>query len=420
MPATASRRAADRTRPGARHAPGAARATGTARAASWSPTRGGAEQPVQRRRWRRSHDVPADGDVARRRPPGVGDYRVAAATTTRRRRARQRPAHSATSTRHADQAAVVVEVLLIALGSARRGGRRHACSSAASCARCARWPPPPTTSPGMPLASGEVDLDERVARAPHRRGHRGRPGGPALNTLLDHVETLARGAAPQRAAGAPVRRRRLPRAAHAAVDDPRLRRAVPPYAGRPGALSNAMTKVETETDRMSRLVEDMLLLARLDSGRPLERDEVDLTRLLLEAVADARVVDSRAPVAARPARRAGHGHRRRAAAAPAGHQPARQRPPPHAARHHRHRVGRAPATARRGRGARRRPRPPAGLAGARLRAVHPRRHLPHPVLRRRRPRPLPGRRDRPGPRRHRVGALASPATPRSGSACPSA
>jgi light-regulated signal transduction histidine kinase (bacteriophytochrome) len=41
---------------------------------------------------------------------------------------------------------------------------------------------------------------------------------------------------------------------------------------------------------MTALVED-LLLARLDSGRPLEREPVDLSRLLLEAVIDARVVD---------------------------------------------------------------------------------------------------------------------------------
>ena len=41
---------------------------------------------------------------------------------------------------------------------------------------------------------------------------------------------------------------------------------------------------------MTSLVEDMLLLARLDAGRPLEREPVDLTRLLLEAVSDARVL----------------------------------------------------------------------------------------------------------------------------------
>ena len=41
---------------------------------------------------------------------------------------------------------------------------------------------------------------------------------------------------------------------------------------------------------MTALVEDLLLLARLDSGRPLEREDVDLTRLLVEAVSDARVL----------------------------------------------------------------------------------------------------------------------------------
>ena len=41
---------------------------------------------------------------------------------------------------------------------------------------------------------------------------------------------------------------------------------------------------------MTALVEDLLLLARLDSGRPLDREPVDLTRLLLEAVSDARVL----------------------------------------------------------------------------------------------------------------------------------
>ena len=41
---------------------------------------------------------------------------------------------------------------------------------------------------------------------------------------------------------------------------------------------------------MTTLVEDLLLLARLDSGRPMRREPVDLTRLLVEAVSDARVL----------------------------------------------------------------------------------------------------------------------------------
>ena len=46
----------------------------------------------------------------------------------------------------------------------------------------------------------------------------------------------------------------------------------------PDDVAHAMSRVESETERMTQLVEDMLLLARLDAGRPLERDAVDLSQ----------------------------------------------------------------------------------------------------------------------------------------------
>jgi two-component system OmpR family sensor kinase len=48
-----------------------------------------------------------------------------------------------------------------------------------------------------------------------------------------------------------------------------------------------MRRVESEASRMTVLVEDLLLLARLDSGRPLVRGPVDLSRLVIDAVSDA-------------------------------------------------------------------------------------------------------------------------------------
>ena len=63
-------------------------------------------------------------------------------------------------------------------------------------------------------------------------------------------------------------------------------------------LDQAMARIGTESRRMAALVEDMLLLARLDQGRPLRRDRVDLSDLASDAVADERAIEPRRPVVA--------------------------------------------------------------------------------------------------------------------------
>ena len=55
----------------------------------------------------------------------------------------------------------------------------------------------------------------------------------------------------------------------------------------PANVSHAIGRVESEALRMQGLVEDLLLLARLDSGRPLEREPVDVTLLAMDVVSDA-------------------------------------------------------------------------------------------------------------------------------------
>jgi two-component system OmpR family sensor kinase len=67
-------------------------------------------------------------------------------------------------------------------------------------------------------------------------------------------------------------------------------------ADRPEDLAKAMRRIEEEADRMGSLVDDMLLLARLDQGRPLERRPVDLTRITRDAVDDARAVAPNRPI----------------------------------------------------------------------------------------------------------------------------
>jgi two-component system, OmpR family, sensor kinase len=65
---------------------------------------------------------------------------------------------------------------------------------------------------------------------------------------------------------------------------------------RPQDLARSMSGISRESERMSLLVEDLLLLARLDEGRPLAKEPVDLAQVVAEAVDAARVVDYESPI----------------------------------------------------------------------------------------------------------------------------
>ncbi|MFC5177930.1 sensor histidine kinase [Nocardioides taihuensis] len=142
----------------------------------------------------------------------------------------------------------------------------------------------------LPLGSGEVDLAPRVPeRLTDERTEVGQVGA-ALNTMLAHVETSldARHRSEQQVrqfVADASHELRTPLATIAGYTE--LARRRPDDAA---AAETALAKVDEESARMTRLVEDLLLLARLDAAQPLHREPVDLTRLLLEAVSDARVV----------------------------------------------------------------------------------------------------------------------------------
>ncbi|NPC97479.1 cell wall metabolism sensor histidine kinase WalK [Nocardioides sp. zg-DK7169] len=142
----------------------------------------------------------------------------------------------------------------------------------------------------LPLASGDVDLSTRVpARLTDDRTEVGQVGA-ALNTLLAHVGSAlaARHRSEQQVrqfVADASHELRTPLATIAGYTELARRRPDDPEATR-----TALAKVEEESGRMTSLVEDLLLLARLDAGRPLESEPVDLTLLLLEAVSDARVL----------------------------------------------------------------------------------------------------------------------------------
>jgi two-component system, OmpR family, sensor kinase len=139
----------------------------------------------------------------------------------------------------------------------------------------------------LSLGSGEVALDVRVPDD-DPVSEVGRVGA-SLNRMLRHVED----ALAQRHA---VEGRLREFAADAGHE---LRTPVSTIRGHaelalrrpeamPDEVRHALTRIEAESRRMGSVVDDLLLLARLDAGRPLEREEVDLTRLALDAVDDAR------------------------------------------------------------------------------------------------------------------------------------
>lgn len=65
---------------------------------------------------------------------------------------------------------------------------------------------------------------------------------------------------------------------------------------RPDDLNRVMTGIRSETGRMSHLVEELLLLARLDEGRAIERQPVELVSLASEAIAAAAAISTDWPV----------------------------------------------------------------------------------------------------------------------------
>ncbi|MEU2374394.1 HAMP domain-containing sensor histidine kinase [Streptomyces misionensis] len=141
----------------------------------------------------------------------------------------------------------------------------------------------------LPLHTGEVNLSERVPDAecdPHTEVGQ---VGAALNRMLDHVH----GALQARQRSETRVRQFVADAGH------ELRTPLASIRGyaeltrrgheRVGPETrHALGRIESEAGRMTLLVEDLLLLARLDAGRPLEFGRTDLVPLVVDTVSDAR------------------------------------------------------------------------------------------------------------------------------------
>ncbi|MGO9456462.1 MAG: sensor histidine kinase [Acidimicrobiales bacterium] len=173
--------------------------------------------------------------------------------------------------------AVVAALCILALWTVRRGLR----------------PLDEMTRTAGAIASG--DLTRRV-EAEDESTEVGRLG-TALNSMLTQIET----AFEQKSASEERLRQFVADASH------ELRTPLTSIRGysellRKGVFADgesrdrALGRIEHEAGRMGGLVDDLLLLARLDQGRPLERTPVDLHRICRDAVDDARAAEPGRPV----------------------------------------------------------------------------------------------------------------------------
>lgn len=145
----------------------------------------------------------------------------------------------------------------------------------------------------LPLDRGDATLPVRVAESDSNSRTEVGQLGAAVNRMLEHIATAL---ATRQDSETRVRQfvadasheLRTPLAAIRGYTELAQRIPVADSADAQ-ALTHALSRVQSETERMTQLVEDLLLLARLDSGRPLEHEPVDLSRLAVDALSDAHV-----------------------------------------------------------------------------------------------------------------------------------
>lgn len=142
----------------------------------------------------------------------------------------------------------------------------------------------------LPLDAGEVALAVRVPPSAAHPGTEVGNVGHALNRMLDNVS----GALQARQESEMKVRQFVADASH------ELRTPLTAIRGYTDMLkmteslspqgTESLGRVESQSLRMSRLVEDLLTLARLDEGQPLKLGPVDLTQLVVETVTDQKVI----------------------------------------------------------------------------------------------------------------------------------
>jgi two-component system OmpR family sensor kinase len=234
--------------------------------------------------------IDADGSLHTRKVPGLGTYRATALEGGGRPVLTALPMDDV---QDMISGLVVVEGVVAAAGLTLAG-----CVCAAVIRRqlrpLGRVAATAVEVSRSPLGHGEVIGLTRVPERDTDPGSEAGQVGAALNRMIDHVESSLA----ERRRGEEEMRRSEERMRRFLADaSHELRTPLASIAGYAELMNRGIEKVEptfawrrvsAESARMTGLVEDLLLLARLDEGRPLQSAEVDLAALVTEAVWDAR------------------------------------------------------------------------------------------------------------------------------------
>ncbi|MEV8040775.1 HAMP domain-containing sensor histidine kinase [Arthrobacter sp. NPDC080082] len=142
----------------------------------------------------------------------------------------------------------------------------------------------------LPLDAGEVALGVRVPASAAHPGTEVGSVGHALNQMLDNVSNALQARQEsemkvrQFVADASHELRTPLTAIRGYTELMRMTEHFTPDG------EKSLARVQSQSERMTALVEDLLLLARLDEGQPLKMADVDLTQLAVETVSDEKVM----------------------------------------------------------------------------------------------------------------------------------
>lgn len=194
------------------------------------------------------------------------------------------------ATKHSTEASLVLTMVLVSLGGLALIGLVGTALIRRTMRPLEQLSDVATKVSKLPLDAGEVALAVRVPAAAAHPGTEVGSVGHALNLMLDNVSNALQA----RQRSEMKVRQFVADASHELRTPLTAIRGYTELMRMTETLSDdgrkSLGRVQSQSERMTALVEDLLLLARLDEGKAPEASDVDLTQLVIETVSDEKVM----------------------------------------------------------------------------------------------------------------------------------